>query len=57
MEDIAKGYKTFFRASLMDQKHGCEVAHALNITNVGSVVLEGTKNIDERLAQGVNFFK
>ena len=42
MDKVRECNKAVFWPGLMDEEHGCEVAHALNVANIRSEVLEST---------------
>jgi hypothetical protein len=54
---VAKADITLLRPSLMYQEHGCQVTHTLDIANIRPIVLKGTQDIYQTLAQRVHLLK
>jgi len=54
---VAERDEALFRPGLVDQQHRREVAHALHVLDVGPVVLERAKHVDQGLTQTVDLLE
>lgn len=57
VNQIAKTNEGGFWASLVNEEHGCQVAHALDIADVRSEVVESTQDIFQGGAQTMDLFE
>ena len=57
IEQVAKVNEALVGSSLVNEKHGCEVAHALDIADVWPEVLVGAQHIFQRLRVAVDLLE
>lgn len=57
VNQITKTNEASFRPGLVYQQHRSQVAHPLHVADIGPEIIESAKNIFQRCAEAVHFFK